>query len=41
MTKIRLNKTHRAILTEYGQGVIEKAIDRKALDAAYQYSAVI
>lgn len=36
MTKIRLNKTHRAIISEYGQGVIEKLIDRAALDAAYE-----
>jgi hypothetical protein len=36
MTKIRLNKTHRATITEYGQGVINKAVDCKALDAAYE-----
>jgi hypothetical protein len=36
MTKIRLNKTHRAIITDYGQGVIDKLIDRNALDAAYE-----
>jgi hypothetical protein len=36
MTKIRLNKTHRDIISNYGQEVIDKLIDRKSLDAAYE-----
>jgi hypothetical protein len=35
MTKIRLNKSHRDTIINYGQAVIDKSIDRKELDAAY------
>ena len=35
MTKIRLNKTHRDILTAYGQGKIADLIDRKKEKALY------